>query len=121
MTNPWWLQAILSSLPAIIASSGFWAYVHKKETKRTATSKLLMGLAYEKIVTLGMLHIARGSISEDEYSDFVTYFYQPYKDVGGNGVALRIMEEVSRLPLRNPPPPPQPRLVQRGKRAKEFK
>lgn len=120
MANPWWLQALINSLPAIIASSGFWAYIQKKESKKSAATKLLMGLAYDRISTLGMLYIHRGEITKDEYEEFVTYLYEPYKEAGGNGSAVRIMDAVNQLPLRNLPPqmPLPPRRSPRGRRAK---
>lgn len=110
---------ILTSIPAIIASSGFWVYVQKRENSKSATSRLLMGLAYEKIVTLGMHYIQRGWVTEEEFEDYEKYFYRPYKDVGGNGVADRIMAGVMELPLRsNASIPVQ---MPRGRRAKEPK
>lgn len=30
-----------------------------------------------------------------------TYLYEPYKKLGGNGSALRVMQEVNKLPIRN--------------------
>ena len=54
-----------------------------------------------------MVYIRRGWLTEEEYRDFEKYFYTPYKNCGGNGVADRIMIEVKNLPLRsidyNPP------------------
>lgn len=111
--NAWWLQIIVTSIPALIASSGFWAYIHSREKRKDATSRLLMGLAYDKIMTLGMSYIERGWISEEEFEDFNNYLYRPYKDAGGNGVADRIMAGISSLPLRKiapiPTPPPKGR------------
>lgn len=59
-----------------------------------------MGLAYDKITHLGMGYIERGWVTKDEYEDFRKYLYEPYKEFGGNGVAERIMLEVSTLPLK---------------------
>lgn len=96
------MQYVLTSVVSIIASSGFWAWLQQRSKQNTANSRLLRGLAYDKIVSLGMTYIDRGWISRDEYEDFRNYLYQPYKDAGGNGVAERIMEDVSHLPLRSP-------------------
>lgn len=59
-----------------------------------------MGLAYDKITYLGLKYIERGWISKDEYEDFRKYFYDPYTEFGGNGMADRIMSEISKLPLQ---------------------
>src|SRR6478609_472954 len=96
-----WLQILLTSVGAVVASSGFWAYITTKDKKKDATTRLLMGLSYDKIVTLGMIYIQRGWITKDEYEDYRRYLYEPYQALGGNGVAEKIMMEVSALPLRS--------------------
>jgi hypothetical protein len=50
-------------------------------------------------MTLGANYIQRGSVSRDEYEDYRKYFYDPYKELGGNGVAERIMQAVEQLPI----------------------
>jgi hypothetical protein len=96
------LQDILIVLiPTLLASSGFWSYVlHRDKTKQTL-ARLIMGLAYDKLMTVGVSYIERGWITKDEYEDYRKYLYDPYKALGGNGVAERIMEEVSKLPIRS--------------------
>lgn len=96
-----WVQLTVTSTAAVLASSGFWAYIQRKDTSKHANTRLLMGLAYDKITNLGLNYIERGWISKDEYEDFRRYLYEPYKDFGGNGVAERIMQEVSNLPLKS--------------------
>src|SRR5689334_14036995 len=60
-----------------------------------------MGLSYDKIVTLGMIYLQRGWITKDEYEDYRRYLFEPYKALGGNGVAEKIMDDVSKLPFRS--------------------
>lgn len=96
-----WLQAAVVSVASIVASSGFWAFITNKSNARTATDRLLMGLAYDKIAQLGMSYIERGWISKDEYEEYRKYLYEPYKELGGNGVAERIMADVALLPLKS--------------------
>ena len=50
---------------------------------------------------LGMRYIDRGWITQDEYENLNSYLYEPYKKLGGNGSALRVMQEVNKLPIRN--------------------
>lgn len=90
---------LATAVTSVAASSGFWAYLQSKDKHRSSTTRLLMGLSYDKITNLGMKYIKRGWISKDEYEDFQKYFYGPYTDLGGNGMADRIMAEVSKLPL----------------------
>lgn len=95
-----YLPTVLAVLGSVLASSGFWAFLQRRDSTKRATHKLLLGLAYDKIATLGMHYIERGWISRDEYEEFRKYLYEPYKEFGGNGVAEQIMQQVSNLPLR---------------------
>lgn len=94
-----WLQLALTSLVTLGASSGFWAYLQFKDRTRTATARLLMGIAYEHIMTYGVAYIRRGWATGDEYDELRKYFYEPYRALGGNGAAERVMNEVEKLPF----------------------
>lgn len=96
-----WVPLVVTSVVSVLASSGFWAWMSKRDNTKSAASKLLLGFAYDKIVNLGMMYIERGSISREELEDLENMWYTPYKDLGGNGIAERIMYDVQRLPLRN--------------------
>lgn len=94
------LELVAVIIAAFASSSGMWMYIQKKTVNKDATVKLLMGLAYDRIQHLGMKYLERGYITKDEYEDFHKYFYQPYREFGGNGVAERIMKELDNLPLK---------------------
>ncbi len=94
------LQAIITVLCSVIASSSFWLFIEKKTNKKDLTSQMLIGLAHERIVSLGMEYIKRGSITKDEYEDLRDYLYKPYESLGGNGSAKRIMLEVDKLEIK---------------------
>jgi hypothetical protein len=96
-----WLQLVLTSVASVLGSSGLWAYIRSRDTRRSATTRLMMGLAYDRITTLGIKYLERGSITMDEVGDFRKYLYEPYKILGGNGAAEQIMLRVQRLPLRS--------------------
>jgi len=89
---------------AIFASTGFWAYVtyltQMKDTKDSAESQMLKGLGHDRICCLGESYIKRGYITKDEYENLHDYLYLPYKKLGGNGTAEKIVKDVSNLPLR---------------------
>jgi hypothetical protein len=95
-----WLQLALTSLVTLGASSGFWAYLQHKDRVKSAETRLLMGIAYEQIMTLGGAYIIRGWVTKDEYEGLRKDFYEPYKALGGNGVAERVMNEVEKMPFR---------------------
>lgn len=94
-----WLQMLVTIVCAVIASSGFWAFIQKKNENKDAKSQMLVGLAHDRIMCLGMRYIERGWISQDEYENLYEYLYKPYEKMGGNGSAKRVMTEVNKLPI----------------------
>ena len=94
------LECIVTALCAVLASSGFWLFVQKNSDKNDAKTQLLIGLANDRIVSLGMCYIRRGRISSEEYENLNTYLYKPYSEIYKNGSAARIMQEVDKIPLR---------------------
>ena len=51
------------------------------------------------MVYLGGRYIQRGGITKDEYENLYDYIYLPYKALGGNGTAEKVMEDVKNLPI----------------------
>ena len=96
-----WVQMALTVVCAVIASSGFWAYIQKRSEKKDVKTQMLVGLAHDRILFLGMSYIERGSITRDEYENLYEYLYRPYEKMGGNGPAKRVMQEVNKLPIHN--------------------
>lgn len=95
-----WIQMIITVVCAVIASSGFWAYITRRSDRKDVKTEMLIGLGHDRIVYLGMCYIERGYITQDEYENLFDYLYKPYKKMGGNGSAERIMNEVNKLPIR---------------------
>lgn len=96
-----WLRAIGIVIGSVGGSSGVIALLVSRSTRGNATTRLLMGMAYDRITTLGIAYIERGSVTMDEYEDLQKYFFDPYKGLGGNGTAEQIMTRVSNLPFRS--------------------
>lgn len=94
-----WFRALLIIIGSVFGSGGFWAYLQVKSTRGNATTRLMMGFGYDKITTLGLQYIRRGTITTDELKDFRTLYFEPYAALGGNGVASRIMAQVDALPF----------------------
>lgn len=101
MSETLWI-AIITGFVTLLASSGFWTFILKRSENKNARTKLLIGLAHDRIMHLGYSFIRRGYITKEEYDDLRTYLYEPYKEAGGNGSAEKVMEEVHALPLYNP-------------------
>lgn len=96
------LTLISTTMAAIGASSGFWLFMEKRRQNRTLTTKLLLGLAHDRIVCLALKYLERGFITQDEHENLYQWLYKPYKDLGGNGSADRLMNQVDKLHIFNP-------------------
>ena len=94
---------IMSIVAAIFASTGFWAFltylIQRKDTKDSAEAQMLKGLGHDRICYLGETYVARGYITKDEYENLHDYLFLPYKKLGGNGTAEKVMKEIEKLPL----------------------
>jgi hypothetical protein len=95
-----WIRAIVIILGSVLGSGGFWKFLEVRSHKNNANSRLMMGIAYDKITTLGLHYIERGWITKDELEEFQKYFVSPYLELGGNGVAERIWNDVRTLPFQ---------------------
>lgn len=94
------IQAIMPIFCSAIASSGLWLYIQKRIENKDCKTRMLIGLGHDRIIYLGMIYIERGWITQDEYENLNDYLYEPYRSMGGNGSAERIMKEVNKLPIR---------------------
>lgn len=100
-------QMIGTVICAILASSGFWAYMvarrdkkNKDSEKNDAKTDMIMGLGHDRIIYLCEKYIERGWISSEEYENINTWLFDPYTRMGGNGTAKRLMAIVGNLPVR---------------------
>jgi hypothetical protein len=62
-----------------------------------------MGIAYDRITSYGLAYLERGWVTMDEYEELLKFYYEPYKELGGNGTAELIMGQVGRLPFSHLP------------------
>ena len=102
---------MLAVFTSVFASQGLWAlilyFVQRKDKKREKEdeelknqSQMLLGLGHDRIIFLGTEYLKKGSISEHEFENLNKYLYEPYKKLGGNGTAEKIMEDVKKLPVK---------------------
>ena len=90
-------NTLVTVLLTLLASSGFWAFVIATIEKKSARNKMLLGLGHDRIIYLGMKYVEKGEITQGEYENLNKYLYEPYKKMGGNGTAERLMQEVNKL------------------------
>lgn len=104
--EPIWLTILTSGVTASVL--GFIQFLinrrdnrkHVYDEKIEQISSCLIGIGHDRIVHLGQEYIDRGSLTRVEYENLHDYLYLPYKTLGGNGVAEKIMSEIDRLPIR---------------------
>lgn len=103
-------ETIKAIVFAILGSSGLWACIlflfqwlrdryNLKHSTRTAEANMLRGLGHDRIIYLCSKYIEKGFITADEYEDLNEYLYKPYRELGGNGTAEKLMKEVNNLPV----------------------
>ena len=94
-----WIEMITGIVCAVLASTGLWSYLQKRSDRKDVKTRMLIGLAHDRIISLGMQYIERGWITQDEYENLNEYLYKPYEEMGGNGSAKRGMNGVDKLPI----------------------
>lgn len=97
--NPHTMEMLLTIIVSVIGSSGLWAFLTSVSEKRSAKSQMILGLGHDRIIVLCESYIKRGWLTHDEYENLYEYLYKPYKLMGGNGTAERLIEEVKKLPI----------------------
>lgn len=89
----------LRSLAQFLHLLGCGPICKRKAEQKDVKTEMLIGLAHDRIMYLGMSYIDRGCVTQDEYENLRVYLYEPYERMGGNGSAKRIMQEVDKLPI----------------------
>ena len=89
---------IVTLAVAVFGSTGFWSWMQNRSKKKSAESRLLMGIAYSEIIRRCEHYIHRGYIETEEFKELNQYLFEPYREMGGNGTAQKLMDEVRKLP-----------------------
>jgi hypothetical protein len=97
-----WLTMVVTIVCSIFSSSGLWLLLQKIADKKDSKTKMILGLGHDRIIFLCKAYLKQGWISPDDYENLYEYLYTPYKEMGGNGTAQRLMDQVSKLPSAPP-------------------
>lgn len=103
--------AIIVAIIAAVSSSGVSSlliYLLQRRDKRKeqetdkekAKTQILVALARECIVERCQYHLKEG-ITYEEWDDLNEHLYKPYKALGGNGTAERMMKDVFSLEFKS--------------------
>lgn len=93
-------EIIIAIVAAIFGSTGFWSWLQNRGRKKSAEARLLMGIAYSEIIDRCTIYLNRGYLDTDEYHELEHYLYKPYQEMGGNGTAEKLFNDVSKLTVK---------------------
>lgn len=91
---------------AVIASTGFWEFLKFIfqnvifKPKATPEVRLLRGIGQIEIIFFGTKFLEQGYITTEEYDSLKNEIYAPYLEMGGNGLAKKMMDEIEKLPIK---------------------
>lgn len=91
---------IVAIIAAVFGSTGFWSWLTGRRRKKDGATRLILGLAYQQIIRSSEHYIQRGFIDADEFNELNRYLFEPYTELGGNGTAAKLMDEVRKLPTK---------------------
>ena len=86
------------AVTAMLGGSGIWAWAKSKTERNDSEDRLLLSVARNQLVERGRKYLKRGYITMDEYEEYEDH-YKLYSNLGGNGLARRIFEQVEELPM----------------------
>lgn len=93
---------LITILVTVFASSGFWTLIlavyTNRHQKHDAKTEMLLGLGHDRIFELCEGILKRGELTQAEY-DNLLHLYKPYKKLGGNGTAEKLMKEVENMDI----------------------
>lgn len=85
-------------ITTVLSGPGIWAWARTRTQRNDFEDKLLLQVAKTQLVAQGREYLKRGYITMDEYEEYESE-YQVYSNLGGNGLARRIFEQVDELPM----------------------
>lgn len=85
-------------ITTVLSGPGIWAWAKTRTQRNDSEDKLLLQVAKNQLVSQGRVYLKRGYITMDEYEEYESE-YMVYSNLGGNGLARRIFEQVDELPM----------------------
>lgn len=85
-------------ITTVLSGPGIWVWAKTRTQRKDSEDKLLLQVAKNQLVAQGREYLNRGYITMDEYEEYESE-YMVYTDLGGNGLARRIFEQVDDLPM----------------------
>ncbi len=87
-------------ITAVFASSGVWSIIlyllQRWDSRKSADRKALIALLHDRIYEKCESAIVKGSITMSDF-EALSYLYEPYEKLGGNGTGKALYDHVSKL------------------------
>ena len=97
------LEIIITIIAAVIASSGFWAflqwYLDKKSDKKSTEREALLALLHDRLYNEMEKLMDQEKIDKYVYENLV-YLYNPYIKLGGDGTCEKMFQDISKRDLK---------------------
>jgi len=88
---------IVTIIVSVLGSSGLWAFLQNRSTAKSASERMILGLAHAEIFRQCEHYLRRDGITKEELEDLDKYLFRPYKELGGNGTAESMVEQCRKL------------------------
>lgn len=96
-----WIEVLITIAGSVLTSSGLWSWILYKAKRNDTGLLMTRGMAHYRIIEEGQKFIERGWITHEEYDDFMKYLGNPYLESGSNGLAQKMINDISALPLKS--------------------
>lgn len=96
-----WIEVLVTIAGSVFTSSGLWSLILYKIKKNDSGILMTRGMAHYRIIEEGQKFIERGWITHEEYDDFMKYLGNPYLESGSNGLAKKMIDDISDLPFKS--------------------
>ena len=94
-TIPWDLVATI--VVSVFGSGGLWRFLDHRSERKSIQTKLLIGIAHDRIWYLCGHYIERGGVTQSEF-DNIEAIVTPYLKSGGNGTGKKLWLDLKKLP-----------------------
>lgn len=95
------VQTLVTIVVALIGSSGVWGIFTMLIQKKNTSTMLLLRVTQHVLIMESHRLLEQGYMTSDEYRNITKGLYEPYKILGGNGLAEKMLNDIAKLPIRS--------------------
>lgn len=95
-------NVLITIVVTLLSTSGFWSLIlyffQKKDREKTLINESLLALLHDRLYYECTDILTRRKITQDELDNLI-HLYEPYRQLGGNGVCEKLMKEIDELEI----------------------